>query len=72
MILSLGRVQLKMSRQPTPKIIPQRYLQSSKQIIPVLEADVPPLKLDEGYVMKTTPELTPTPQTFTSHQHGAL
>ncbi|GFX03991.1 hypothetical protein TNCV_4678951 [Trichonephila clavipes] len=56
-ILSLGRVQLKMSRQPTPKITPQRYLQASKQIIPVRETDVP-VRGDEahfwlnGYVNK--------------------
>ncbi|GFX07862.1 transposable element Tcb2 transposase [Trichonephila clavipes] len=36
-----GRVQLKMSRHPTPKITPQRYLQTSKQIIPTRETDVP-------------------------------
>ncbi|GFW37723.1 hypothetical protein TNCV_4629281 [Trichonephila clavipes] len=29
-----------MSRQPTPKITPQRYLQASRQIITVLETDI--------------------------------
>ncbi|GFX59888.1 hypothetical protein TNCV_4984011 [Trichonephila clavipes] len=39
-ILSLGRVQLKMPMQLTPKITPQHYLQASKQIIPVRETDI--------------------------------
>ncbi|GFW48073.1 transposable element Tcb1 transposase [Trichonephila clavipes] len=40
-ILSLGRVQLKMSMQPTLKITSQRYLLASKQIILVWLTYVP-------------------------------
>ncbi|GFV68965.1 hypothetical protein TNCV_3988821 [Trichonephila clavipes] len=38
-ILSLGRVQQLMAKMPSPKITPQRYLQTSKQIIPFYEMD---------------------------------